>query len=291
MDRSLKMVDSVFAQVCRETYWAKAATLVALPAAGYLTARFIDEYQGWLNMGQGGLPYNFYGYCVNLYLTFRFGRRDTMSLSLYDRPDNNSPAWKKASQQEQMNAQKSWLATPLPVRAGPRSRAIHYCAPQREKNANEYLDPELKEVIVNRLGFIYFSNVQQAYMKAFEDLVETTDSVEWRTSVLERRGRAMFLKDTYDLPNPLAYARRELAHLHDSDISGHILLSFGDAREVLSKGWGERHRVAGTIAPLGYMILYQPRNMKELEMFMNILKAAIAYGVSNGKATNKDKSA
>lgn len=93
----------------------------------------------------------------------------------------------------------------------------------------------------------------------------------------------MFLADTYDLPNPLAYARRELAHLHDSDISGHILLSFGDAREVLSKGWGERHRVAGTIAPLGYMIIYQPRNMKEVEIFLEILKASIAYGKSNGK--------
>lgn len=131
----------------------------------------------------------------------------------------------------------------------------------------------------------------QAYSKAFEDLVEiNSDAVEWGTSVLERRGRAMFLKDTYKLPNPLAYARRELAHLHDSDISAHILLSLGDSREVLSKGWGERHRVAGTIAPLGYMILYQPRNIKEMEIFLEILKASIAYGKSNGKDTAKEKS-
>jgi hypothetical protein len=134
--------------------------------------------------------------------------------------------------------------------------------------------------------------VQQAYLKAFDNLVEAnSEAVEWRTSVLERRGRAMFLTDTYDLPNPLAYARRELAHLHDSDISGHILLSFDDAREVLSKGWGERHRVAGTIAPLGYMIIYQPRNMKELDIFLEILKASISYGKSNGKDTTKGKSA
>lgn len=142
------MVDSI-AQAFREICWAKAATLVALPAAGYLTACFIHEYQGWLKMGQGGLPYNLYGYCMNLYLTFRFGRRDTMSLGLYERPDSYSPAWRKASQEEQMNAHKLWLITPLPVRAAPRSRAIHYCAPQREKNANEYLDPDLKQVIVN----------------------------------------------------------------------------------------------------------------------------------------------
>lgn len=122
----------------------------------------------------------------------------------------------------------------------------------------------------------------------FEDLVETNkDMVEWRTSVLERRGRAMFLKDSYDLPNPLTYARRELAHLHDSDISAHILLSFADSKEVLEKGWGERHRVAGTIAPLGYMILYQPRNPHELDIFLSIFKASIAYGVSNGKAAIK----
>ncbi|KAB5518020.1 hypothetical protein GE09DRAFT_1195592 [Coniochaeta sp. 2T2.1] len=276
MDRALKAVDSVVAQIGQDnSYWTKAAVWLSLPTAGYLTARFVDEYQGWLRMGRGGLPYNFYGYCYNLYLTFRFGRRDTMSTYFYDRPDRYSPAWDNATREERLNAQKSWLPAPLPVRPGPRSRAIHYCAPQREKNAGEYLDPELK----------------QAYMKAFEDLVKTnSESVEWRTSVLERRGRAMFLKDTYALPNPLATARRELAHLHDSDISGHILLSFGDAKEVLSKGWGERHRVAGTIAPLGYMILYQPRNLGELEMFLNILKAAIAYGKSNGRNGGKDKS-
>lgn len=146
MDSSSRIVNSL-AQVFRETSLANAATLVALPTAGYLITRFFDEYQGWLNMGRGGLPYNFYGYCINLYLTFRFGRRDTISLGLYERPDIYSPAWKKASQQEQTNAQKSWLPTPLPVRPGPRSRAIHYCAPQREKNAGEYLDPDLKQVI------------------------------------------------------------------------------------------------------------------------------------------------
>lgn len=124
----------------------------------------------------------------------------------------------------------------------------------------------------------------QAYAKAFDNLVDSNpEDVEWRTSVLERRGKAIFLKDAYDLPNPLAYARRELAHLHDSDVSAHILLSFADAKEVLSKGWGERHRVAGTIAPLGYMMLYQPRNLEELDIFLNIFKAAIAYGKSNGK--------
>jgi hypothetical protein len=149
MNRSLEVVDFLFAKVFQESGWAKTAALLALPTTGYLTARFIDEYHGWLKMGRGGLPYNFYGYCINLYLTFRFGRRDTMSLSLYERPDKYSPAWNKASREEQMNAQKSWLTTPLPVRQGPRSRAIHYCAPQREKNVTEYLDPDLKQVIIS----------------------------------------------------------------------------------------------------------------------------------------------
>lgn len=124
-------------------------------------------------------------------------------------------------------------------------------------------------------------------MKALEDLVEKNiDTVEWRTSVLERQGKAVFLKDTYELPNPLGLARGELVHIHSSDISGHILLSFADASEVLSKGWGERHRVAGTIAPLEYMLIYQPRNTEELDIFLSILKAVIAYGKSNGKKTS-----
>lgn len=148
MDKSLNLLSSLWAQVCRDTYWVKAAALIALPAAGYLAARFIEEYQGWLRMGRGGLPYNLYGYFLNLYLTFRFGHRDTMSLARYGRPDRYSPLWSKATKEEKINAQKSWLPTTLSVRPGPRSRAIHYCAPQRERNAHEYIDPELKQVNV-----------------------------------------------------------------------------------------------------------------------------------------------
>lgn len=62
------------------------------------------------------------------------------------------------------------------------------------------------------------------------------------------------------------------------------MLSFPDAKEVISKGWGERHRLSGTKRiPLGYTMLYQPRSVEEVEVFVRIMRASVEFGMSRGR--------
>ena len=94
----------------------------------------------------------------------------------------------------------------------------------------------------------------------------------------------MFLKDNYKVPALNAKLEREICHVHESDLSAHVLLSIADAKDVVEKGWGERHRITGTaVIPLGYTLLYLPRNLEEVEVMKRILDAGVEYAKSNGK--------
>jgi hypothetical protein len=95
----------------------------------------------------------------------------------------------------------------------------------------------------------------------------------------------MFLKDSYKVPTLIAKCQREVLHIHESDMSAHVLLSLADAKDVIAKGWGERHRITGTaVIPLGYTLLYLPRNKEEVEVMGRILEAGVEYAKSNGKS-------
>lgn len=61
-----------------------------------------------------------------------------------------------------------------------------------------------------------------------------------------------------------------------------MTLSLADAKEVIEKGWGLRHKLSGPLIPVGYLLLYAPRNEEELEVLGRILKAGIAF-MSGGK--------
>lgn len=95
----------------------------------------------------------------------------------------------------------------------------------------------------------------------------------------------MFLKDTYSIPLLIKRARRELVHVHGTDMSGHLCLSLADAKEVLEKKWGERQRLSGSrLIPLGYVLLYIPRTLEEVEVYLRIIEAGIEYARSNGRS-------
>lgn len=57
----------------------------------------------------------------------------------------------------------------------------------------------------------------------------------------------------------------------------HDTLSCGDANEVISKGWDERHRLAGTYLNLGYTFIYAPRDVEEVEIMGKVFRAGIAF--------------
>lgn len=103
--------------------------------------------------------------------------------------------------------------------------------------------------------------------------------------MLERQGQAIFLKDNYTVPTLVASCKREVLHIHESDMSAHVLLSLADAKEVIAKGWGERHRMSSTLLPLQYTFIYLPRNADEMDITVKILEAGIEYAKSTGLST------
>lgn len=121
--------------------------------------------------------------------------------------------------------------------------------------------------------------IAQTYLEAFDALQTANfNNTEWRTSVLERRGKALFLKPNLALRTLDQQTKREICHIHGSDLSGHVTLSLADAKEVVAKGWGERHRLSGTkFLPLGYTMMYCPRSVKEVEVYCRIFQAGIDY--------------
>ncbi|KAL3962107.1 hypothetical protein ACCO45_003630 [Purpureocillium lilacinum] len=78
-------------------------------------------------------------------------------------------------------------------------------------------------------------------------------------------------------------AHGEICHVHDSDHSMHMSLHPDDIRELLSKGWGQRHPLARKgwllqmpVSP-DFVMVYAPRNEHELHITYKIVEAAIWY--------------
>jgi hypothetical protein len=103
-----------------------------------------------------------------------------------------------------------------------------------------------------------------------------------RLSGLEKTGQAIFLAEDIQSPTIASKTAGEICHIHDSDGSMHVTLSNADGKEILSKGWGERHRLSGTYLHLGYTMIYAPRDEEEVKIMGKIFKAGIAF-MTGGK--------
>eukprot|EP01043_Picozoa_sp_COSAG02_P038575 COSAG02_NODE_2984_length_7618_cov_6.217981_5_plen_395_part_00 len=70
----------------------------------------------------------------------------------------------------------------------------------------------------------------------------------------------------------------EWAHVHRLDRSWHVLLSPADTAAVLQSGYGEIWPVAALgWVPVGYVLIYAPRNPEEIEVLLRILEASWMY--------------
>ncbi|WP_052407664.1 luciferase domain-containing protein [Allokutzneria albata] len=71
----------------------------------------------------------------------------------------------------------------------------------------------------------------------------------------------------------------EVAHIHPSDGSMHMIFSPTDAITVLEAGWGERHPLAGNYPnmPVPYVFVYSPRTVEQADVVRQLLEAAAAY--------------
>ncbi len=90
------------------------------------------------------------------------------------------------------------------------------------------------------------------------------------TSAFEKHNDAIWLNG--------ATALGEIAHIHPSDGSVHVVLSPTDAGWVLEAGRGELHPLVGKGGLSStYMLLYSPITSSDVAVIRSILDAGVAY--------------
>lgn len=236
---------------------AMAAFLVGVAISIPTTSYALKSYRGYLALGPGGMPYNPLGWAIQGLLQL-IARWDTRSPAPFSKPSNQKPY-------EPHGKTPFLAASPLPQRKGDRPDVPGYVAPQRQ---------------VTQQG----GEDVRARMTAFlEELAARNPGVlVLRPSGLEGVGTPALWLDPAVGPPPPAYLRGtkgELAHVHP-EASSHVTVSLADAEELTRKGWAERHRLSGVAVggiPLGYVMVYAPRDEAEFEVWKGVVRAGLLF--------------
>jgi hypothetical protein len=221
---------------------ATAAVLVAAAAAWS-----VRDYRRWRALGLGGVPANPIGW--SLVSVMRLLVRETRSTDLYRTLPHEDPA--------------SHLG-PLPPRQGTRPALGGHPVPHRQiaiGQAERRAAPAVRAALA-------------------EAVVRHRDTVHLARSHYERHGDAVTVRRLAGAAPWVIAARGEVAHVHGSDGSAHVILSPADAARVIASGWGERHPLCGVPGlgiPATYLMIYAPRDDTEVGVFRQVLQAAIEH--------------
>ncbi|EFQ26478.1 hypothetical protein CGRA01v4_05629 [Colletotrichum graminicola] len=213
-----------------------------------------NDYHNYLGLGPGGTPATFPGY-VRIAWFRLWALRDPFTA-----PDPDPDRLPKRGILRQDDDPHHW---PLPYRPGPRPM-VAGIAPQRQ------LD-------------------QHGTVPHYHALRRTLEGLAARNparfgtarSCLEKHGLGLFARHPVNVT-----CNGEVCHVHDSDHSLHMNLHPEDIREVLAKGWGQRHPLAwkGSLVrmpvPEEFVMVYAPRDDHELSIVCRIIEAAIWYVIS-----------
>ncbi|KAL2141217.1 hypothetical protein VTI28DRAFT_2676 [Corynascus sepedonium] len=212
-----------------------------------------NDYLNFLKLGPGGTPPTPSGYArLTWYRLFTL--RD---------PFTAPPA-------DPAQVPTEGILSDLPYRPGPRP-VVAGLAPQRQLNQH---------------------GSREAYNRLRAALTSLTTAVardgagkEQRrfvtaTSCLEKHGFALFARRPLNV-----CGNGEICHIHTSDRSMHLNLHPDDIREVLDKGWGQRHPMAweGWVrspVPRTFTMIYAPRDEDDLKVVCKIIEAAIWYTIA-----------
>ena len=254
-----------------QQYKFSVLTILLLPLFRYA---YLD-YQGWYALGAGGLPHNAFGWLLQTLLRLR-ASRNLRDSSCYD----------VALESNELE-RTSFLGDQLPARTGNTPKTGEWVVPHRqlEQAANE----EIKNVCLQDSYFECVSHILQALKEAISNMVESeSQSLEFGPSKLEGGAPALFISPESCGSNhtSCSLSPREVFHSHcTTDGSSHAVLSAADAKLVLDRGWGERHGIGGKALgfPLGYIMIFAPRTMQEVEIVGSIRRAAARYGLEGKK--------
>ena len=204
----------------------------------------VRDYRSWRRLGDGGVPANSLGYVIVTLL--RIVKREPFSGRPYETMCGDA-------------FDGSWLAS-LPPRRGTRPSIDPHPIPQRQ---------------VDQFGT---DEIVAQTQKVFDAVVAASDNLAYAPSGFETRHDAVTLVGSALNHEVARRTRGEIAHIHPSDGSMHMVFSPSDATEVLRAGWGERHGLAGFgRLPLTYLMIYAPRDADELAVVQCLLDAAVSY--------------
>jgi Family of unknown function (DUF5519) len=109
---------------------------------------------------------------------------------------------------------------------------------------------------------------------------------------MEKSGDALLLADGIPTPHEIVKkTKREIAHVHAEvgcgDFSLHLCLSPSACKEVITKQWGERMGLAGSLVPNEYLIIYTPRTKEEVGTVKSIVNAAIVFMTGDVESSHR----
>ncbi|KAM5373466.1 hypothetical protein ACJZ2D_006960 [Fusarium nematophilum] len=231
---------------------ALASALVGIPILRIAA----QDYREYLKIGPGGVPYNVFGWLIQLSL--RPLKKETLHTGCYEEE------WAVA--QAGPNGHIGWLSEDdVPLRDGERPTVGSWTVPSRQ------------------LTELAGEDVKERYQTFLSSLASSSPlDLKIATSFAEGRGPALFIGDGVFWRYIHRRTRGEIAHMHESDGSMHVNLAPKDAKLVLERGWGERHPLSGRGLYVGMVMVYAPRGEAELEVVKGITRAAVRFMVGEG---------
>lgn len=247
----------------------KRPAITQTAAAAGATALLITayrDYRQFLALGKGGIPYNALGWLISVLVLRPLALSYSARLYVGDYPEFGA----------------SQIILDLPLRSGPRPVADGI-VPHRQMtdNAAESMASPLSQMM---LGYL--------------DAPEYKGRLEVKKSHYELHNDALYVKDPSsdrrDLPQTARVAKGEVMHIHPNR-SLHVYLHPADARVVIEKGWGERHRLSRTWPWwmdwrqdfLGltntWIMIYGARDEKEVDIARRITREGVRWMLGDRK--------
>lgn len=244
---------------------AKTRPLLATAVAGATTATLIaaiQDYRDLLALGPGGLPYNVFGWLVNALLLRPLALSKSARLYVGDYPPSADAS--------------AYVARELPSRRGPRADTGGI-VPHRQ---------------LSQVAPAAMAGPLNVMLRSFATADPTR--LEIRKSHYELHNDALYVAprlleaEETKVPRTTKIAKGEAAHVHP-DRSVHVYLHPADARVVIEKGWGERHRLSrtwpcwlgGGQGKLGlghtWIMVYGARDDDELEVTRRLIGEGIKF--------------
>ena len=232
----------------------RLAAASALATTTLVAAWVLSDYHAWTSFGTGGTPPTWSGYWRMTKMRVNHALsgpdlRDASSLDANQGPRYLPDAFEQSPRQT------------------PRPRIVSRTMPQRQIPLKK---SEMGDGVRARVD-----GLCATFALKYDDLVYLAPS---KTEGLA--ADAIYAKDVESLNPAVKHPKNkilqgEVGHAHPADASLHVWLSEGDAKRVVEGGWGERFPLS--FVDKGWVMVYAPTTMAEMEVVESIMRAAIGW--------------